>query len=318
MRSRIFSLFLSVLILVSSIQLIGFSKNEAELTKGNAASSSETVICNFRDIAYGSSSMQTFDLNLPVDGREEIGLLVFLHGGGWIGGDKSAVNKSFSIFASNKDYATAAINYRLAGEENADIYDILEDITSALTYIKNMAGGYGMNITKLILCGHSAGGHLALLYSYKYSKISPIAPVGTFATASVPDLSSEAFYKNNSLGDEKYMCSLMSTACGVTFTPKTRASYKALLDELSPVNFVTKDSVPTVIIHGTNDKIAPFSGAKLLDDVLTENCVKHELIAVENAGHGVLKKTEKRKYAEELMTACINEWFDIKPTETKI
>ena len=313
MRSRIFSLFLSVLILFSSIQLIGFSKNEAESASSDVTDTAETgtVICNFKDIAYGSSSSQTFDLNLPVDNRKEIGILVFLHGGGWTGGDKAAVKKSVCNFASNKDYATASINYRLAGEEKADIYDILEDITAALTYIKKMAGGYGMNITKLILCGHSAGGHLALLYSYKYSKISPITPVGTFATASVPDLSSEAFYKNNSLGDEKYMCSLMSTACGVTFTPETRARYKSLLDELSPVNFVTRDTVPTVLVHGMKDTIAPYSGAVLLDDVLTENRVRHEVISIENAGHGVLKNAEKKKYAEDLMTACINEWFDI-------
>ena len=71
-------------------------------------------------------------------------------------------------------------------------------------------------------------------------------------------------------------------------------------------------------MHGTNDKIAPYSGAKLLDDVLTENCVNHELITVEKAGHGVLKNAEKKKYAEELMTACIYEWFDITAKDETI
>ena len=320
MRSRIFSLFLSVLILISSIQVIGFTKNEAATNEGNctAKPETETVICNFQDIAYGSNPRQTFDLSLPIDNRDEIGLVVFLHGGGWASGDKSTVKYSFSNLNSNKDYATASINYRLAGEENADIYDILEDITTALTHIKIMSGGYGMNITKLILCGHSAGGHLALLYSYKYSKISPITPVGTFVTASVPDLTSEAFFKQNYLGDEKYMCSLLSKVCGVNITPENRANYKNLFRELSPVNFVTPDSVPTVLVHGKNDTIAPYSGAVLLDDVLTENRVKHEVIGIENVGHGALKNAEKRKYAEDLLAACIKEWFDIKPTETII
>lgn len=317
MRSRIFSLFLSVLIIFSSMQLIGFSQSSGLVTEDDtaAASKTEPVVCNFKDIAYGSHPKQTFDLNLPVDDREEIGLVVFLHGGGWVDGDKSSVKKGLRIFSSNKDYATASINYRLAGQNSADVYDIINDITAALEHIKSMSAGYGMNITRLVLCGHSAGGHLALLYSYKYSKISPITPVGTFVSSSVPDLSSEEFYKNNILGDEEYMCSLMSKVCGVNITPKNRADYKALLDELSPVNFVTKDSVPTVVIHGTGDRIAPYSGVMLLDDVLTENAVMHEVIDVQKAGHSVLKSAEKKKYAEDLMAACIKEWFDIKPTE---
>lgn len=318
MRSRIFSLALSVLIFISSIQIFGFSQSNSLATESYAATKKETVICSFSDIAYGSDPNQTFDLNLPVDDREEIGLVVFLHGGGWVSGNKRSVKKSLNIFEANENYATASINYRLAGEDKTDVYDILDDITASLQHIKNMSGGYGMNITKLVLCGHSAGGHLALLYAYKYNKISPISLVGTFVSASVPDLSSDEFYTKNSLGNEEYMCSLISKTCGVTITPKTRASYKYLLNELSPTEFVTKDSVPTVIVHGTNDKIAPYSGVVMLDDILTENRVKHELISVEKAGHGALKNAEKKKYAEELMAACIKEWFDIKSTENLI
>lgn len=318
MRSRIFSLFLTVLIFTSSIQIFGFSHSEGSVTEGNSAPASETVICNFQDMAYGAAPKQTFDLNLPVDSRDEIGLVVYLHGGGWTGGDKATAKKSYSIFASNADYATAAINYRFAGEENADLYSILNDITTALQRIKNMAGGYGMNITKMVLCGHSAGGHLSLLYAYKYSSFSPIPVSGVFVSAPVPDLSADAFYKNNSLGDEKYMCSLMSKVCGVTFTPETRTKYKSLLGELSPVNFVTRASAPTVIIHGTDDKVAPYSATQLLDDVLTENKVMHEVITVEKGNHRPYENAEKKKYAEDLMTACIKEWFDIKPADTSV
>ncbi len=320
MRSRIFSFFLSVLIFISSIHIIGFTKSEAHLTEGDTAATSkvETIVCNFTDIAYGSNKSQTFDLNLPVDNRDEIGLVVFLHGGGWVSGNKSSVTKSLSNLASNEDYATASINYRLAGEESVDVYDIISDITAALELIKNMAGGYGMNITKLVLCGHSAGGHLSLLYAYKHSDISPIPVAGVFASASVPDLASDKFYTNNTLGDEAYMCSLVSKVCGVNITPENRAHYKGLLEKLSPVSFVTPDTVPTVLIHGMKDRIAPYSGVALLDDTLTENRVKHEVISIENAGHGVNKKTDKKKYAEDLMAACIKEWFDLKPTKTII
>ena len=320
MRSRMFSLILSVLIFISSIQIIGFTKSEAHLTEGDTAIETkvETIVCNFKDIAYGSNKNQTFDLNLPVDDRDEIGLVVFLHGGGWAGGNKTSVKRSLHNFDSNEDYATASINYRLAGEENADIYDIIDDITAALELIKNMAGGYGMNITKLVICGHSAGGHLSLLYAYKYKDISPIPIVGVYASASVPDLSVDAFYTKNTIGDEAYMCSLVSKVCGINITPENRARYKGLLDKLSPVNYVDHDTVPTILMHGLKDSIAPFSGAAMLDDVLTENRVNHELISVESVGHGVNKRTDEKTYAENLLAACIKEWFDLKPTKVTI
>ena len=102
MRSRIFSLFLSVLIFVSSIQVFAFSKSNSLTTEGSVIKK-ETVICEFKDIAYGSHADQTFDLNLPVDDRKEIGLVVFLHGGGWVAGDKRSVNKSLNTFKASKD-----------------------------------------------------------------------------------------------------------------------------------------------------------------------------------------------------------------------
>ena len=320
MRSRIFSMILSVLIFISSIQIIGFTKGEAHLTEGDVATVSkvETIVCNFKDIAYGSNKNQNFDLNLPVDDRDEIGLVVFLHGGGWAGGNKTSVKSSLNNFDANEDYATASINYRLAGEESADIYDIVDDITAALELIKNMAGGYGMNITKLVVCGHSAGGHLALLYAYKHKDISPIPIVGVYASASVPDLSTDAFYTKNKIGDEAYMCSLISKVCGVNITPENRARYKGILDKLSPVNYVDQDTVPTILMHGTEDKIAPYSGAARLNDVLTENSVNHELITVKGLGHGVNKRTDEKTYAEELLAACIKEWFDLKPIKVTI
>ena len=320
MRSRIFSMILSVLIFISSIQIIGFTKGETHLTESDAVSVSkiETIVCNFQDIAYGSNKNQTFDLNLPVDDRDEIGLVVFLHGGGWAGGNKGSVTRSLRNFDSNEDYATASINYRLAGEENADVYDIIDDITAALELIKNMSGGYGMNITKLIVCGHSAGGHLALLYAYKHKDISPIPIVGVYASSSVPDLTVDAFYTSNHIGDEAYMCSLMSKVCGINITPENRARYKGLLDKLSPVNYVDKDTVPTILMHGLKDTIAPYSGPALLNDVLTENRVNHELITVEDVGHGVNKRTDEKTYAEQLLAACIKEWFDLKPTKVAI
>ena len=271
----------------------------------------EPQLLVFENIHYGTSKKQTFDLSLPVDGREETGLIVYLHGGGWRSGDKSEAKKSFQAFQSNSLYATASINYRLLKKGSVDLFDIIDDITLALSQIKTFAEGYSVNITKVILGGHSAGGHLSLLYAYKYKDISPIEPVGVFAASPVPDLSLDAFYTDNTKGDEAYMCKYAGKLFGISFTPKNRKDYKYLFDEYSPVNYISHSTVPTVIIHGENDRAAPFSGSQLLCEKLSEYCVNHELIVFKNTKHSLNSNKTERPYADELLLKCAKVWFNI-------
>lgn len=317
MRSRIIPVFLSVLLFLSSSCAIGYIQYgntffQPTSKKNVITDEALTQLHVFEDIHYGQHKNQTFDLNLPVDSKEETGLLLFLHGGGWIKGDKSAARRSYSVHKANNNYATASINYRFINDGESDINDIIDDITTAIRQIKALASSYSVNITKVALCGRSAGGHLALLYAYKYKDISPVKPVGVFASSPVPDLSLDCFFTDNALGDENHMCNLMSQLCGTEITKKTRASKKAVLDEYSPINYVSDTTVPTLIIHGNGDRIAPFSGSLLLMEKLSEHSINHELIVCEKTGHKLKNNEDKKKYASELLQACVNEWFGIE------
>ncbi len=294
------------------VTLIAINRDSTPKDSTVSVSENEKIeIRVFKDIRYGPDSKQTFDLNLPIGGKKEKGLVLFLHGGGWVGGDKSSVEKSYPVFKSNKYFATASINYRLVNDGKSDINDIIDDITLAMEQIKALASGYSVNLTKVVLGGHSAGGHLSLLYAYKYADISPLEPVGVFASAPVADLSIEAFYTDNTYGDEKKMCTIISQLCGKTFDSKTRKSVKAILDEHSAINYVSSSTVPTVILHGSNDTIAPIFGSLMLTEELSKHSVNHELVLFENAGHSMKNCEETRKYASKLMLACVKEWFDI-------
>ncbi|MBQ6601017.1 MAG: alpha/beta hydrolase [Clostridia bacterium] len=294
------------------VTLIAINRDSAPTEDTVSASASEkTEIRVFKDIRYGPEAVQTLDLNLPVGGTKDRGLVIFLHGGGWIGGDKSSVEKSYPVFKSNKYFATASINYSLVNDGKSDIHDIIDDITLAMEQIKTLASSYSVNLNKVVLGGHSAGGHLSLLYAYKYADISPIELVGVFASAPVADLSIEAFYTDNTYGDEKKMCTIISQLCGKDFDSKTRKSVKDILDEHSAINYVSDSTVPTIILHGSNDTIAPIFGSLMLTEELTKHAVNHELVLFENAGHSMKNCEETRKYASELMLACVKEWFDI-------
>lgn len=336
MRSRIVAISLSLLLFFSSLYFIGFPEkgtavdttvssttvadtsaattapSQPQTTTGTTKPPVETILCSLKDISYGPEEKQTLDLILPVDDRKETGLLLFLHGGGWIGGDKEPSQERFKILEGNKNYAVASINYRYAELGKTDIYDIVSDITAALSHIKSLAAGYSMDINKVVLYGHSAGGHLALLYAYRYKNISPIPPVGVLVTAPAVDLSLDEFYKSNDLGDEIYMCELMSKACGEEFTPETRSGHTSLLKELSPIDYVTADCVPTVIVHGKNDTVAPYSASAHLSELLTENAVQHDFISLENSGHKLDKDKETKEYAITVMRERINSWLGVE------
>ncbi len=309
MRSRITAILISAMIFISCLFAASlYEKSDKPSESGKKEEFIHTDILSFKDIPYGDEKNQTLDLHLPVNGKEETGLVVFIHGGGWKSGDKTSAYRSLPVFYPNKSYATATMNYRFINDGKSDIDDILDDITLALDRIKTLAAGYSINVTKVILSGHSAGGHLSLLYAYKFRDISPIEPVGVFASAPVPDLAHDSFYTKNSLGDEAKMCRFISLLVGQEFTPKTRASKKALLDSYSAINYVSENTVPTIILHGNKDGIAPFDGSLKLSEKLTEYNVKHELVIFENTGHG-LKNPEKRKYASELLLNCAEEWL---------
>lgn len=328
MRSRIVSIVISVLLFSSSFYVVGLTEKDETAVNATTATTAavsdgtttvttepekkvDPIVCSFKDVSYGSNKMQTLDLKLPIDDRKETGLYLFMHGGGWVSGDKTNSSKIHAIKTSDCDYATASINYRYAEFGKYDIYDIIDDITAALEYIKTFAAGYSVNINKVVLSGSSAGGHLALLYAYRFKELSPIDIVGVIASCPAADLTNEDFLINNELGDEEHMFDIMSSVCGTRITSETRYEYEQLLADISPVNYVSSACVPTMINHGRKDEIAPFEASEELCTKLKENNVQHEFVIFEESGHKLNKDEKTAHRAEELSYKYIREWLNV-------
>lgn len=115
-----------------------------------------------RDIAYGSSKEQVFDVHAP---RAAAGapVIFMVHGGGWRRGDKAAgavVENKVSWFTA-RGYAVVSANYRMLPE--ADPLTQARDVAAALAAVRQMAPQLGLDGRKIILMGHSAGAHLVSL-----------------------------------------------------------------------------------------------------------------------------------------------------------
>ena len=254
----------------------------------------------YRDVAYGTHERQVLDLNIPKETDGEIGLVLFIHGGAWIAGDKSSYENGVRSAADTYGYAAASINYRYISD-TVSFADILDDIDAALARIKEIGIENGVNINKVLLTGDSAGGHLSLLYAYSRAETAPITPAAVVSNSGPTDLYDNNFYINNALGDAEVLAGLFSDGCGKEFTYAERESVKQELMEASPVYYVNENTVPTIICHGMKDTIVPYSNAVTLDARLTECGVTHDFVSYPNSGHGLESDEEQAKYAEELM-----------------
>lgn len=122
---------------------------------------SERVTTHFEshlDLKYGPSDLQGLDIFPSKQSNSPI--VVFIHGGYWRALDKSSYRFVAEPFVKN-NMTVCLINYRLLPAVNMET--LLSDINQALVYIQKVATRFNGDPERLVLSGHSAGGHLALM-----------------------------------------------------------------------------------------------------------------------------------------------------------
>lgn len=279
---------------------------------GPETSYCEDDLCCLENIPYGEDERHLLDLYLPAEncGTKNLCLVLYIHGGAWIGGDKSAYSpaaKSLTQKFLGKGLAAATIGYRYLSEK-VNMRNIIDDVQAAVECIKRVAEEKGFNFTKMMLTGHSAGAHLALIYAYSRAHCSAIEPALVAAYAAPTDFNDTNYFNENELDDDTLQ-RVMSCAIGQKVTKENGADFKDDFDEISPVHYVCEKTVPTIINHGRQDKIVPFSNALTLKNKLSQYGVEHIFNVYENSGHGLEKDKEADEKAFADMLCYINKFM---------
>ncbi len=106
------------------------------------------------------------DIALPENRTTNTPLVILIHGGAWVLGDKSYFASDIQQFA-DAGIACATINYSFASNaKNIHHNEIVADIRKAVDFIASKSAELQISPDKFGLAGHSAGGHLALITSY--------------------------------------------------------------------------------------------------------------------------------------------------------
>ncbi len=254
----------------------------------------------FANMDYGKHERQVLDLAIPESNDGEVGLVLFIHGGAWIGGDKDGYKDAISNCANNLGYAAAALNYRYLSED-VDLNDIADDIDSALAAIKAKGQEKGVSINKVLLTGSSAGAHLSMFYAYSRKDTAPITPAAVCSFCGPTDLYDDNYYYGSALGDTQTVCWLMSLACGQTFAIGEKDSAKAALDKVSPITYVSESTVPTILCHGEKDSVVPYSNALSIVEKFEQYGVTYEFISYPNSDHDLGSDPDCAKRADTLL-----------------
>lgn len=231
------------------------------------------------DESYGPDPKQNLDVYLPA-GRTQTDtpLLIYIHGGGWIDGDKSEFLQVKSSMESEfPGYAFASLNYRLfdfAIGKNG-IPEQEKDIIAAFNYIESQLSSWNIS-DDFIISGASAGGHLALLHAYKNNTSDLKAAVVFFPPTDLIEL----FPFNN------------FTTLGLTaLLGGTPTSANQVYLQSSPITHIDPNDVQTIFFHGDLDTVVPIRQSQLLKEKLQSEKVRNQFTVVKGQGHGFTPAT---------------------------
>ncbi len=260
----------------------------------------------YQHLKYGDGERNILDLFVPKNLTGNAGLVLQIHGGGWVAGDKDGLIGCEKRWIEN-GIVYGAINYRYADGYSVTANDILDDINSSLISIKEKCSSLGINLTKVGFYGGSAGGHLSLLYAYKHQDSAPIKPCFVASYSGPTDLTDVNYLEEKSNKDA--VVELLCKVSGIYQYGTNILDYSYLLKNASPITYANSDSVPTLIFHGTNDDIVPYSNAVILHNTLSNLGVEHHFITFKNSGHGLENDEESSIKADALLIDYANRYL---------
>lgn len=267
-----------------------------------------------RDISYGEADSNKFDLYVPAgNSKENYGLVVYLHAGGFTSGDKVDDTEMLQWLCS-KGYVTAGINYTLRDEAHPEtsVYSQSMEIKESIPVVIAEAEKLGYHIDEMTISGGSAGHCLAMIYAYRDADTSPV-PVRMVFGAVGPscfypeDWGCYGFDKNTAESKEA-AAGLFGVMAGkeITVDMFGTPAYDEAIKDISALLWVDDNTVPSLMAYGKYDRVQGFKASVRLDEALTAHNIPHDYIVLEHSGHG-LQNDDKEAH---LYSQKIEEYLD--------
>lgn len=281
---RVFSVLFIFLILFASCKKIE-----------KAAYQTEVEAKFISNLAYGEHAKQVMDVYLPPNRTSNTPLIIFVHGGSFIGGDKNVYNTQAEYLAAS-GYAVLNVNYRLvdaiglyqappkhllsAIKVKDQVIDMGKIVDFAIAHSKEWV----LSSKRIAMVGHSAGATLALLYAYGDKNTNKVKAVSNLAGAL------DMVFTNDP--NWQFQLPLVFEG-GYRLTGfEISVANEQYFKEISPLNVVNSvKNISTLNVFPENNYVPGLP----LQDILTYNAftnklnklnLKNEFFFVEGADHG--------------------------------
>lgn len=221
-----------------------------------------------RDIDYWGDGIRAHRLDIYRPRQAPLRpapVLVYIHGGGWVIGDKREQGLPVMLFLASQGWVCVTVNYRLS--PRATWPDHLVDVKRALAWVHGHVGEYGGDPAFVAVSGGSAGGHLASLAALtpgdpRYQPGFETAPTGVSACVSfygVYDFTD----RDGLRGGKAFRKVLERTILKTPFETSPE-----LYRDASPMDCVGPEAPPFMVVHGSNDSLVPVEEARRFVELL--------------------------------------------------
>ncbi len=242
---------------------------------------------NFADV---DGKKLQLDVYLPQVKNDNNGAsVIVVHGGSWNAGERNDFPQWNEWLAAN-GYTVFDIDYRLMPQPN--YLTATADVKCAVLWTKEHAKEFNISPERIAILGRSAGAHLALLAAY--SADDPRLPPSCQAKDQNEKVRAVvSFYAPTDLifdyentANQLVMDGPKAIADFVGGNPDESAEIRARLLLASPTSHVSRNTPPTLLVHGGEDQLVRLENMQILNAKLKENGVPHKTIFIPYAQHG--------------------------------
>lgn len=235
------------------------------------------IVMPYKTIQNGALNIHLF---FPKDHKktEQRAAIVFFHGGGWNDGSAEQFYRQSQYFSS-LGLVAVSVEYRVKKQHGSTPKESVFDARSAMRFIKQYGGDWGINVNQIVVAGGSAGGHLALATALlDFNDTNDNLAISTMPMALI------LYNPIINTGPEGY-------------------GYNWVKDywlAISPVHNLSKHLPPTLILLGTHDHLVPVSQAEEFIHKCNDLKLLCELELFQDQKHGFFNHA---KYAETLASS---------------
>ncbi|GAB3241370.1 alpha/beta hydrolase fold domain-containing protein [Hymenobacter seoulensis] len=219
-----------------------------------------------KDVRYraGASPAWTLDMAMPAQkSKQRRPALVIVHGGGWSMGSKSdPVYQKMMVDYALKGYVTLNVNYRLTGE--APFPACIEDVKTAVRWLRAHADTYHVDPERVGAYGHSAGAHLALMLAM---------------TPKSAGLEGDGGWNDYSSGLQVVVGGSPPTELGRDLPMANPVWW--------PIGYVAASQPPMLLIQGSEDPVVRPERTEAFVQRMKQAGAPIEYLKIEGVGHGV-------------------------------